>query len=134
MSIENTERDIEIRRVSFGKGDDNKVDVPVVKRDNGSARPRYMLAEVGVHDFIDVIGSPQYYYGTEMEYARREDTAIDVANAIGAGIVELGVVSKVPEEMHEHVGVRLNIPRPDGSEIIVLGQISSPLPERKNEV
>ena len=89
MSIENAERDIEIRRVSFGEGENNKLDVPVIKRENGSARPRYMLAEVGVHDFIDVIGSPQYYYGTEMEYARREDTAADVAKAIGAGIVEL---------------------------------------------
>ena len=65
-----------------------------------------------------------------MDYARRVDTATEVADAIGNGIVELGVVSKVPEPMHPNVGVRLNIEHPNGNGIVVLGQISSHLPEK----
>lgn len=132
MSIENAEKDIEIRKVSFGEGEENELEVPVVRRENGSAKPRYMIAEVPIHDFIDAIGAPQYYYGTEMDYARRMDTAAEVANAIGAGIVELGVVSQVPEPMHPDVGVRLNLQADNGREMVVLGRISSTLPQGSN--
>lgn len=119
--------EIELRNVNFGS---EQLQVAVTKRQNGSSKPRTMIAGITAQDLIDVVGAPQFYYGTEMEYARRVDTSTEVAQAIGGGSVELGVVSQIPEPLHENVGVLLNIPRDNGDQLAVLGRISSTLPNK----
>lgn len=118
--------EIELRNIKIGN---EQLQVAVQKREDGKATPRALVAGVTAPDVIDLVGQHNFTYGAEVKIGR-VDTSDSVAEAIIGGAAELGIVSEIPQPLHENIGVLLTIPK-NGSEISILGQISNTVESAK---
>lgn len=113
--------DIELRTVHFGE----PVNVAVKKREDGSAKPRALIAGVPASDVIQLIGNMDFYHRNQLDH-KRVDCATEVVDAINSGRVELGIVSEVPHPLQEGIGVILTA-QGENSAVSLLGRVSSPI-------
>lgn len=115
----------ELRSINIGS---EVLSVAVVRRPNGKAIPRAMIAGITASDLVDLVGPANFYYGNQVDFTRRVDCPSEVATAVSKGVVEIGIVAEVPQPLQENVGVLLTANMSsEAPTVAVLGKVSSPI-------